>query len=104
MCNRYILDFKDSQFNNLKDCIATENWVRLPLPDNYEVKEFNELLVDYPKNIQKHIRIFETHFSGKIQNYKSENVFSQFLEGNPFDSIELMTQSKMVSPDKVIYT
>lgn len=45
LCNRYMLDFKDTQFNNLKDFIATEEWVRLPLPDKYEIKEFEELKV-----------------------------------------------------------
>ena len=47
--NRYMLDFKESQFNNLKDFIISEKWDRLPLPDNYEVKEFMELFQDYPK-------------------------------------------------------
>lgn len=49
LCNRYMLDFKETQFNNLKDFIISEKWDRLPLPDNYEVKEFMELFQDYPK-------------------------------------------------------
>lgn len=44
-----MLDFKETQFNNLKDFIISEKWDRLPLPDNYEVKEFMELFQDYPK-------------------------------------------------------
>ena len=102
LCNRYMLDFKETQFNNLKDFIATEEWVRLPLPDNYEVKEFHELLGDYPDDFKKQIRIFENHFSGRILDHASENIFLQFCEGNPFDTSELMNQSKVISPDKVI--
>jgi hypothetical protein len=103
LCNRYMLDFKETQFNNLKDCIASEEWVRLPLPDNYEVKEFNELMKDYPKNFKNKIRIFEHHFSGRITNYNSENIFAQFSEGNPFDQNDFIVQndSAIASPTKV---
>jgi hypothetical protein len=75
-----MLDFKETQFNNLKDFIISEEWVRLPLPDNYEVKEFNELMRDYPNKFKRKIRIFENHFSGRITNYNSENIFAQFSE------------------------
>lgn len=103
LCNRYMLDFKETQFNNLKDFIISEEWVRLPLPDNYEVKEFNELMRDYPNKFKRKIRIFENHFSGRITNYNSENIFAQFSEWNPFDSNDLLTHSdkEIRSPTKV---
>lgn len=91
LCNRYMLDFKETQFNNLKDFISNEEWTRLPLPDNYQVKEFSELLTDFPPDFKKRIRIFETHFSGRILDHTSENVFTRFTEGNPFDYDDLMT-------------
>ena len=56
---------------------------------------------DYPENFKTNIRIFENHFSGRTLNHESENIFLQFCEGNPFDHSELMTQSKVESPDKV---
>lgn len=101
LCNRYMIDFKDTQFGNLKDFIATEEWVRLPLPDNYEVKEFSELLRDYPDDFKKRIRIFHKHFNGRITDYTSENVFNHFYEGNPFEHTDLMVQGKIPSPKKV---
>lgn len=103
LCNRYMKDFKDTQFTNLKDFLHSEEWVRLPLPDNYEVKEFKELLQDYPEDFKSNIKIFENHFSGRIVNRDSENIFLQFCEGNPFDHSELMNQSKIISPDKVSF-
>mmetsp|Transcript_21683 Transcript_21683/g.24945 ORF Transcript_21683/g.24945 Transcript_21683/m.24945 type:complete len:112 (-) Transcript_21683:25-360(-) len=56
---------------------------------------------DYPKNFKKKLRIFENYFSGKLIEYQSENIFSQFVGGNPFDQSELIVQSKVVSPDKI---
>lgn len=96
-----MIDFKDSQFNNLKELIDTEKWERLPLPDNYEVKEFYELLRDYPKDFKNDIKIFDHHYSTKLREYPKNNIFAQFLDGNPFDSSTLMNESKVASPDKI---
>jgi hypothetical protein len=102
LSNRYMIDFKESNFSNLKELINTEEWQRLPLPDNYEVKEFNVLLSDYPPNFKSNIKIFTNHYSGRLNEYPPSNVFSQFIDGNPFDSSQLMNESKVDSPDKVI--
>jgi len=96
-----MLDFKETQFNNLKDFIGNEEWVRLPLPENYEVKEFKELLQDYPEDFKKKIRIFESHFSGRTLDYVSENIFTKFCDGNPFDQNDLIAYSGKVLPSPV---
>ena len=81
----------------MKDFISNEEWVRLPLPENYEVKEFKELLKEYPEDFKNNIRIFENHFSGRVIDYASENIFLKFCDGNPFDNVKLITQSELDS-------
>ena len=101
LINRYMIDFKDSRFNNLKELIDTEKWERLPLPDNYEVKEFYELLKDYPNDFKDQIKIFNNHYNGRLKEYPPSNIFAQFYDGNPFDTSEIMNQGKIASPDRV---
>lgn len=93
-----MLDFKETQFNNLKDFISNEEWARLPLPENYEVKEFKELLTDYPENFKKRIRIFQNHFGGRVLDHSSDNIFARFCDGNPFDFDDLVENDGKKTP------
>jgi hypothetical protein len=96
-----MIDFKDTQFNNLKDFIDNEKWERLPLPDNYEVKEFKELMVDYPDEFKHNIRIFENHFSGELSNFSPGDIFVQFANGNPFENDNMTGQNSTTKTQNI---
>ena len=50
LTNEYIHNFKDSQINNLRACLENEEWMRLPLPTNFELSEHKNPLIEYPEN------------------------------------------------------
>lgn len=91
MCNRFVSDFNDQQFNNLKSFLEGEEWNRLPLPDNYQIADYTHLLEEYPHDFKHRVSIFENYFNGRLENYEKTDSFSDFANGSPFDKISLIS-------------
>ncbi len=49
LTKKYTEDFNNLQITNVKNLLEREEWDRLPLPDNFRIKEIYEPLGEYPK-------------------------------------------------------
>jgi len=86
-----VSDFSENQFTNLVSCLEKEEWKRLPIPDNYKIEENDKLMNEYPKNYKKYLKIFKQLFDGKLEKFKSSEVFVELItKGNPFSKGKLM--------------
>ena len=52
---------------NIKNLLEIEEWDRLPLPDNFSIKEIEEPLKDYPKDMELQLNLFARY----NENYKN---------------------------------
>jgi len=67
---------------NVKSFLEGEQWTRLPLPDNYEIKELANPLVEFPKNREAMLNLF---LGQEESSEKKKSLFSQFAHQNPFE-------------------
>ena len=80
---RYFRSMLQSQFDDIKDLLESEQWNRMPLPDHFELSEHKELIQHLGK--RRHLRIFNRYFDGKLEGFKRGDQFSKLIsDGNPF--------------------
>lgn len=71
-----------------------EEWDRLPIPDNFYLKELNEPLADYPKNMDVSLQLFVQYSStDQVKNStEKKHHFAEFAISNPFDKVNFVSR------------
>lgn len=82
-------------FQNVNNLIEREEWMRMPIPENYQIQEMTDPLSMFPKNFKQMIKMFnkvslqeEKENIKKVEN-KSKNHFSSFALDNPFSKLQI---------------
>ena len=55
---RYVNEFKTKEISILKNLLENEEWERIPIPDNFKLKEIEDPLFDYPKHMDTLLSVF----------------------------------------------
>ncbi|CDW71082.1 UNKNOWN [Stylonychia lemnae] len=113
LSNKYIEDFKNFHIQNVKNLLEREEWDRLPIPDNFVIKEIEDPFAEYPKHMDQLLNVFSSQSRpsiagmevrdsqlpdiGNLSKKKSSKIvshFSQFAVSNPFEQIQFVSAQK----------
>jgi hypothetical protein len=58
----YVNQFNAVQIANVKNLLEREEWERMPIPDNFTIKEISDPLSEYPKSMETLLNVFANFY------------------------------------------